>query len=445
MIQSLHHRGKLIHECTHEGEGRDHDRFPGHINAAQASRNRFLVLYSTRTWRGSDDNCSVICQIRDGAYDGPVVKEVLLAKSVDDWQPFADGKTYVKAHVHPLVFGVPQGAVVGGSVPDHAGLFVFMWNRHARELDPATGFMMHYHSPVPKLSDLSVTEWVQLRLNEAGDDLEVVQPVMAKRQRDHLEGYPFCERHARTMALTMNSPVPFNREGTRWIGSTTFTRPGEGMRVGTVGMTYNPQTRLYEWTECGELSEPGLFESAVLGTEGDWTLVARLRTSMKSKGGGPIAWMPLREPFGALPEPVCPGTPVANAPITAFRGADGGVRLITTDPGLSPHGHPRNPLYMWEIDPKDGYRATACHLVFDSVEHGLPIREESKPVVDQGKIFPHAGGRRQILAHRVRPRSLASGLKTGVVVNEAEKEVSGIYYSEIEYDAEYPGLWSFEK
>ncbi len=443
MIAALHFKGKLLHECTLAGDTRADGLFPGHINAAQASRDRFLVLYSTRNWRGSDDNCSIICQIRDGAYDGPVLREVRLARSVDDWRPFDDGKTYVKAHLHPLVFGVPAGALVDGRTPENAGLFVFMWNRRARELDPETGFMLHYHKEVPVLDDLSVTEWTQLRLNAAGDDFEVVQPVETLRQRDYTLGYPFCEIDARRMALTMNPPVPRDAAGTEWIGSTTYQRPGEPERAGTKGFVYNKVRDRYEWRHCGPLSAPGLFESAVARLDGRWVLMARIQKSMKAKGGGPVAWMPMDDPYGPLPDPLCPGAPRANAPTTAFRCADGGLRLFTSDPGLSPYGHPRNPLFMWDIDPSDGFRAKERRTVFDSVARGLPIREESLPVVDQAKVFPHAGGRRQLVAHRVRPRALASGLKTGVVVNEAEKEVSGIYYSEIEYTESQPAQWRF--
>ncbi|MCC5807342.1 MAG: hypothetical protein JJU00_13540 [Opitutales bacterium] len=443
MSATLQYRGKLLHECTLPRETRADGLFPGHINAAQASRDRFLVLYSTRNWRGSDDNCSVICQIRAGAYDGPVLRERCLAESINDWRPFGDGRTFVKAHVHPVVFGVPAGAVVEGRVPANAGLFVFMWNRRARELDPETGFMLHYHKEVPLLDDLSVTEWTQLRLNAAGDDFEVVQPVETLRQRDFGQGYPFCEIDARRMALTMNPPVPLDPSGREWVGSTTYQRPGEPERVGTKGFVYNADRGIYEWRHCGRLSAPGLFESAVARVGGCFVVMARIQKSMKAKGGGPVAWMTLDDPYGPLPDPVCPEAPCANAPTTAFRCADGGLRLFTSDPQLSPYGHPRNPLFMWDIDPSDGFRATGRRTLFDSVAHALPIREESLPVVDQAKVFPHAGGRRQIVAHRVRPRSLASGLKTGVVVNEAEKEVSGIYYSEIEYPEDLPAQWTF--
>ena len=131
-MAKLTHMGKLLHECGIPGETRANDRYPGHINGTQLSENRFLLLYSTRGWRGSDDNMSVIYQIRDSAYDGPLVREGRLAHSIDDWDPFGDGHRYVKSHLHPLGFGVPGGTIVNGTVPPQAGLFVFIWHRYAR-------------------------------------------------------------------------------------------------------------------------------------------------------------------------------------------------------------------------------------------------------------------------------------------------------------------------
>ncbi len=442
MIKNLSYKGKLIHECSLGGETRAEGLFPGHINGMQASPNRFLVLYTTRGWRGSDDNVSVICQIRDGAYDGPLLREVCLAKSINDWAPFDDGKKYVRAHLHPLVFGVPSGALMDGEVPAHAGLFVFMWHREIREIDPKTGFMLHYKKSVQKLLDVSITEWIQVRLNESEDDFEIVQPTMALRQKYHEHGYTFCDLETRRMVLTMNPPVPFNEVATEWIGSSSYEDIAGTSRVATFRMTFNPAAGLYEWTDCGPLSVAGLFESAVVGSPDGWTFMARVKSSMAAPKGGPVAWMSLDDPFGSIPEPTYTD-PISAAPITAFRCADGVVRVFSNEPHLTPYPHERNPLYMWDVDTSGSFRASNCRTVFDSVERGIPIRDVSLPVVDQAKVLPHCGGNRQIIAHRVRPKSLNSPFKTGVVINDEEREVSGIYYAEIEYDRDYPAAWRF--
>ena len=220
----LTHRGKLLHECHVPGESRVNERYPGHINGMQIGENRFMLLYSTRGWRGSDDNMSVIFQIRDGGYDGELVREGRLALTIDDWQPLEDGRRYVRSHIHPLCLGVPKGAVIDGVVPPHAGLFAFMWHRYARYVDPETGLMgvgkAHY-APNEPFDASTVTEWTQLRLNDAQDDFVEVQPL---RQRGFGAGYAFCELEVRQVFPTFTMPVPYDTAGSEWLAPQSFYR-----------------------------------------------------------------------------------------------------------------------------------------------------------------------------------------------------------------------------
>ena len=103
------------------------------------------------------------------------------------------------------------------------------------------------------------------------------------------------------------------------------------------------------------------------------------------------------------------------------------------------------PLYLWDIDPAQGFAATGHQVVFDSVAADLPISEEAGPVVDQGKIFPHAGGRTQVIAHRLRTGATFDASYGGRrnPISPAEQEVSGIYYAELDLGSEYPAAWSF--
>ena len=351
MNATIQHRGKLIHECSIEGESRREGFFPGHINGLPVGKNRFLLLYTTRGWRGTDDNINVIYQLRDGGYDGPLIREGRLARSIQDWSPLGDGKHYVKGYVHPLVFGLPKNALVKGAVP--------------------------------------------------------VSP-----------------------------------EGNEWIGSSAFTS-GTETRVAAMKFRFDAETGLYEWTDTGPMSASGLSESSVMAWGNAWIISARVQTSTRSGFGGPIAWMLTDDPFLEISEPVYPDAPSSRSPSTAFLCADGQVRLVTNDRGVSPYRHHRNPLYLWDIDPDNGFTAGEPAVVFDSVAGGVPIREESRPVVDQGKIFPHAGGKTQIIAHRIRPVSLNDPEKTGVVISEEEKTLCGIYYGSVNLDREYPGVWSF--
>ena len=103
----MDHKGVLIHECGLARERRGDDVFPAHPNGIRVSRGRFLLLYATRGFRGIDEDRSIIYQLRAGGFDGPVLKEGLLARSADDWRPLHNGQTYFRGHGHPTAFGVP--------------------------------------------------------------------------------------------------------------------------------------------------------------------------------------------------------------------------------------------------------------------------------------------------------------------------------------------------
>ena len=447
MIKKLEYKGKLIHECSIKGETREDGYYPGHINGAQLSRDRFVLFFTSRGWRGSDDNTSVIYQIRDGAYDGPLVHEGRLAKSFDGWDPLKDGNLYVKAHVHPQVFGVPKGARVNGRIPEHAGLFTFTWHTYARYVDRETGFMPGCKNLDRAYDATTITEWTQLRLNEAEDDFEVAQPVETLVRRDTGSDKIQFEDKTRFMTSTFTPPVRLLADGTKWIGSATFPitcRDGENHRIAALEFTYNPEEKLYGWTNTGPLSAPGKWESSFMPYGDSWVVSARHWDSYLQDDGGPVAWMRTDDPFREISEPELPSEPSSRSPSTAFTCADGRIRLITNDPKISPYGQRRNPLYIWDIDPENGFEPTARHVVFDSVKLGMPIRESAVPVVDQGKMLPHSGGSRQIVAHRLRTFATDQPDLAGVPVNDEEKEITGVYYSEIEYDREYPALWAFE-
>lgn len=91
MIERIEHRGKLIDDCAINGERRADQVAPAHGNGIPLSRDRYLVLNSTLRFRGVDDNTSIVWQLRKGAYDGPVIREGLFAKSIDDWYPWGTG------------------------------------------------------------------------------------------------------------------------------------------------------------------------------------------------------------------------------------------------------------------------------------------------------------------------------------------------------------------
>ena len=58
------------------------------------------------------------------------------------------------------------------------------------------------YAPNEAFDASTVTEWTQLRLNEAQDDFVEVQPLQPLRQRGFDAGYAFCELDVRQVYPT---------------------------------------------------------------------------------------------------------------------------------------------------------------------------------------------------------------------------------------------------
>lgn len=142
MIETIEHRGVLIRECPFPGEDRASQTVPAHPNGIQLSVDRWLILYATRKFRGTDDDTSIVYQVRGGTPYGEVLSERLLARSTDAWDPDGSGRNrYVKQHGHPVAFGVPRGALIGGRPAPNANLFVLKWRMKARVIDRDRNFL----------------------------------------------------------------------------------------------------------------------------------------------------------------------------------------------------------------------------------------------------------------------------------------------------------------
>lgn len=204
------HRGLLIGDSTLPGETRADDVFAAHPNGIQVSRNRWLLLYATRGFRGTDDDRSIVYQLRRDAPDGPVVTEGMLARSINNWDPFGEGQQYVKQHGHPVGFGVPRGAWIDGEPASHANLFVVKWRVLGLVLDQKTG-EIHFDSQLAQRTQ--GVEWTQLRLNQNEDDMEIVRAPAPMRQRGYEFGEAFCSaEQPGWMNQTYTQAIPFNRE-----------------------------------------------------------------------------------------------------------------------------------------------------------------------------------------------------------------------------------------
>src|ERR1700675_4542024 len=96
-IASIEHKGVLIHDCPLPGETRRDDCVPAHPNGIPVSRDKWLIVYATRKFRGVDDDASIVYHLRAGAPDGNLIREGMISRSVDDWDAFGDGKeTFIR-------------------------------------------------------------------------------------------------------------------------------------------------------------------------------------------------------------------------------------------------------------------------------------------------------------------------------------------------------------
>jgi hypothetical protein len=450
-IQWIEHRGKYLHECTLPGEGRDKGVYPAHPNGIQLSKDRFLVLYSTRSSRGDDDERSGIYQLRADGFDGLLLKEGWICRTQDDWDPLTDGKKYVRQHGHPTAFGVPKGALVNGRQQAHENLFAVIWRVEARWVDPDTGFMA-YVQEKPELARTRVTEWMQFRLNDAGDDIEILMPPNRLRQSGYTHSPAFCQyENAESMVANFTQPVPYNSDASEWVHANTLYLPGPGTKtdheslmVHTKGAVvplrfrYEASTHRYQWVETGPpmggLGQ-GLFEGSIVPYRGDWIMMAR-RVQEDA-----VAFSRVGDLFGnSIPMVLATDQP-NRAPTVAYECPDGKLRRTGGINTLSPYQQDRNPIYIMDIDPDKSFKYTNPRVIFDACRAGVPI--PIQPIVDFAKVLPHCGGKTQTILHRLRSPMLNDPRRPERKLTPQEIEVSGIYSAKIHYREEWPGYWKF--
>ncbi len=452
--------GKLVHECSQPGEKRADGVYPAHPNGIRLSKDRVLLLYATRGWRGVDEDRSIIYQVRLGGFTGPILKEGMLVQSRDDWDPFDDGSSYYQAHGTPSGFGVPKGALIDGRPAPHANLFVIKWYVNARYF--LTPDRLALTTSDPKSVHLSENtihmEWVQVRLNEAEDDIEIVEPISTMRTPDQGEGgLRPTERFTQSKVQAM----PFNHDATEWIDTANIDW-SEKPKEDAIGLVpakfrYDHSRHRYEFSETGSRLYPAgvhLSGGSPLKIDQGWAFYSRPHRSLNL----PLVWTKREDPFSdenqqLLMEPRT-GQPIVRAPVTAYRCADGVIRVFTGDSDESPYQNRRNPLYCWEVDPQKDFKLSRQQVVVDVLEEDWGFRLESEPIADMAKVLPHCGGRSQYVAFRVRSESINYSRKRHFVpvgnprhispaITDEERMASGIYVARIDYDREMPDEWQF--
>ncbi len=387
---SIQPNGVFLQECGLEGERRSDDVFPAHPNGAQLSRDRFLILYATRGWRGIDEDRSIVYQVRAGSYLGPVLKEGMLAATLPDWNP-GDGGAYFQTNGAPSVFGVPKGARIRGVVPAHANLFVAKWYRNARAYREDGTLYKGIETHELMRRTLHVPA-VQFRLNDTDDDIEVLQPATELRQVGYETGPYRCSvEDPGDINHGLVNPVPLTGAADEWLDTCQFgwSEPGHfgGNRVAAVRHRYNRERHRYEWVETGPLLFYPHFpaiEASPIRWRGGFVIAAR-----SYPGNQGANFLRLDDPFA--PAAAAAGASTvqlpAAGPATAYGCPDGVVRFFS---GIRQN---RNPLYCTTVDPDDGFAVRGRSTVIDLLASGLPLRPEARPVADMApRGRPHRPG-----------------------------------------------------
>lgn len=460
-IEGIEPRGPLVLESTMAGHRLADNVVPAHPNGWQLSKTRWMIFYSTRGFRGIDDDWSMIYQLRKDAPDGPVIREGFIKRTQMGWDVMGDGSTpCAMQHSHPVVFGVPRGAVIGGKPAPNANVFVATWRRKAVHWIEATNRIEHATLPsdapsdyvrqhpalnTPSLQILCV-EWMQFRLNAQEDDIEIIQPVATLRQKGFETGAAFCSGPARSMNAGFVTPVPFNRECTEWIGTNHF----DGGRIAWCKYRFDSKRGVYEWTQTSSLlGKPGLslIEGFTARFRDDWVIGAR------QQGLAGIVWGRANDPFAQAVDLTLAKTPGTTSPRTAYACPDGVLRAFAGELGVSYYGNARDPLFSWDIDPDNQFAGSNRRVVFDLRKFGLPMRPEIQPWADNCKLLPPQG-RQQVLVYRVHASANDQARSTTAAfwknnpkmipsINAKEKAACGCYYSVINYSDEVPPMWHF--
>lgn len=452
MIISLDTGKLLIEDCSLAGERKADGVYPAHPSGLLVSRNRWLILYATRALRGHDDDHSIVYQLRADAVDGPVLKEGMIDRGVDDWDVKGDGHKVVRRARHPMAFGVPQGALIDGRPAPHANVFAVQWCTEAGgELDPATG-NVHYD---PKLANGSHTVWMcQFRLNRAQDDIEIVQSPRPLRQKGYESGPAFCSAaSAKIMIQSLVPPVAFNAARTEWAGVNDLGDAG----ISALRFRFNAESGLYEWVETGpgvlENERYAFSEGSLVQLDQGWLVGIRARRKNAAPpdwaGGtardrGDTAWLRTAHPFREMPAPVVVQDPNRQGPMTVYRCADGVVRLFSGDFTNSPYGQRRDPLYVWDVNPAD-FTVSNRRVVYDSVKAGAFPADATPRSTCFAYLYAHTGGDTQVVANRVMVFRYRAGVEAGSPAITPEQFRSfGIACGKIRYDRDYPPTWRFE-
>lgn len=407
----LAYLGPLITDTTVQGERKADGAIPGHPGggALQLSRDRWIVFFATLDPHGWDANRGILYQLRRDAPDGPTLREGVVARPLEDWDPLGDGQHLFKSCGMPIAFGVPRGAMHQGRAMPNANVFAVKWYRWAhrrkgnRLLNPSHDREDWPQGVSVKQQTLRL-EWMQFRLNDRGDDIEILRPPSMLRQRGFEQGDAFCALGPQFhMNHAMTPPAPVDAACLQWIECDGFVPYQQGAvdhhAIAPVRFDFNATSRVYEWAATGAMTVlPGRYlgETSISRIGSRWVISAR--EFEYAQGSASTYWFSTDDPMAGLGSPR--STPGGSFPRTAFVCGDGVLRLFTNDASVNRSPHERAVLCCWDVDP---LRFTLSNrlVVWDAHKAELPF---DQPMVDMAKLCP-TQGRRQLLLFRVIDRT----------------------------------------
>lgn len=438
MLTNIRYEGPLITDTSIVGQRKCDGIIPAHGSGAiRLSRDRWAIFISTLDIGGWDAVHSIVYQVRAGSPGGPVLREGLLMAAESNWRPGLR-----KCYGMPMAFGVPKGA-------PRRNANVFALQAYRRAMPEREGMLvprgMHDEPgsrDKQRARDYLRIEWLQFRLNDAEDDIEVIQPVRTLMQVGFDSEDHFCDLGPGCyMNHAMTPPVATDATCETWCEVATFAfdeasgRHGHGA-VSPIEYRWNPRCGLYEWSRVGSLHLiPGraIGETSISRWEDAWVVAARSNCV-----DGSTAWYRTDDLFAGLGEPVLrDGT---WGPRHSYRCADGALRLFCNDQNLSPYGHKRNPLYCIEVDPVT-FDYAPPRVVFDAQAADLPLVE---PFLDMSKLCaPQANEQKLVFRLIARSQTTGPGSDAPAPTDE-EMNIAGIHYATLEYD-NAAEAWEFDR
>ena len=453
---------RFLEDCSLPGESQQEGAHPAHGSGLQLSKDRFLLLFSTRGWRGVDDDLSVVYQLRRDRWDGEIIKEGFISQTSMEWVPPRIDRVCARQHGHITGFGVPLGALINGRRVPHENHFVAMWRQVGRLLDPATGFL-HENAHDPEVWEKSAdAPWRQFRLNDPGTDLEWLSDARPLRQVGH-EDDPCAIPDRPDIANMIKGfvpAVPANDDCTAWVDINSVGYKGgatrEGYMPGTSLMSalysYDQASGLYQWKTAGPVSQRGQNEGSIARWRGKFVFMGRQcgRASAEEIRTGNfrhhVTYFLTDDPVGEFPDFQPALDQPSWSPRTLFEGPDGGLWKLGGCRAQSPYAEERNPAYVSVLDPENQFRVMDVQTICDAVQTNPEI---PSPWVDFPKLLPHTGGREQWVIYRVRTNRLpvlnANGeAEPAAAATPDEMAAAGIYASRIRYREAQPAIWSFD-